>query len=223
MGLINKDRLRAVLFDMDSVLFDSMPNHAYAWSRAMGRFGLAMTVEEAYMHEGRTGEGTIDILARRYWGRPSTENERQFIYQAKSELFATCPEARPMPGAAELLAKVKAEGLDIVLVTGSAQTSLLERLDKSFPGMFRSDMMVTGTDVRQGKPYPEPYLMGLQKAGITAAEAVVVENAPLGVQAAHAAGIFTIAVNTGPLSDKVLKDSGADIVLPGMEALAHAW
>lgn len=208
---------------MDGVLFDSMPNHAYSWSHAMGQFGLAMTVEEAYMHEGRTGGGTIDILAQRYWGRHATEEERQHIYRAKSDLFATCPEAEPMPGAWRLLQKVKAEGLDIVLVTGSAQASLLERLDKHFPGMFRSGKMVTGTDVRLGKPYPEPYLMGLQKAGVTAGEAVVVENAPLGVQAAHAAGIFTIAVNTGPLRDDVLKDSGADIVLPSMEALAHAW
>ena len=80
--------------------------------------------------------------------------------------------------------------------------------------------MVTGFDVKHGKPHPEPYLMGLQKAGIQASEAVVVENAPLGVEAAHAAGIFTIAVNTGPLPDDILRQSGADVVLPDMKAAA---
>ena len=65
----------AVLFDMDGVLFDSMPNHAYAWSHAMTQFGLEMTAYEAYLHEGRTGNGTIDILTQRYWGRDATEEE----------------------------------------------------------------------------------------------------------------------------------------------------
>jgi beta-phosphoglucomutase-like phosphatase (HAD superfamily) len=80
--------------------------------------------------------------------------------------------------------------------------------------------MVTGFDVKLGKPYPEPYLKGLQKAGIKPEEGIVVENAPLGVEAAHAAGIFTIAANTGPLDDAILKNAGADIVLPGMMDVA---
>ena len=70
-------RLKAVLFDMDGVLFDSMPNHAYSWSHAMTQFGLHITPEEAYMHEGRTGGGTIDLLAQRDWGRRATEEEKQ--------------------------------------------------------------------------------------------------------------------------------------------------
>ena len=125
-----------------------------------------------------------------------------------------------MPGARDLLGMVKRAGKQIVLVTGSAQVSLLEHLEHHCPGCFRRELMVTGFDVKHGKPHPEPYLMGLQKAGIQASEAVVVENAPLGVEAAHAAGIFTIAVNTGPLPDDILRQSGADVVLPDMKAAA---
>lgn len=213
--------LKAVLFDMDGVLFDSMPNHAYAWSHAMTRYGLRMTPEEVYMNEGRTGSSTINLLAQRFWGRDATGEEKQQIYEAKSRVFNTLPEAKPMPGALETLQAVKAKGLQIVLVTGSAQTSLLERLERHYPGFFRQDLMVTGFDVKLGKPYPEPYLKGLQKAGIRPEEGIVVENAPLGVQAGHAAGIFTIAANTGPLKDEVLKNAGADIVLPGMIDVAQ--
>ncbi len=83
--------------------------------------------------------------------------------------------------------------------------------------------MVTAFDVKLGKPHPEPYLMGLKKAGVEAHEAIVVENAPMGVQAGVAAGIFTIAVNTGPLNDSVLLDAGADLLYPGMTALAEDW
>ena len=83
--------------------------------------------------------------------------------------------------------------------------------------------MVTAFDVQRGKPDPEPYLMGLQKGGLRAEECVVVENAPLGVRAAKAAGIFTIAVNTGPLPDEALINEGADLLLPSMQTLCDVW
>ncbi len=205
---------------MDGVLFDSMPNHSYAWSHAMTQFGLEMTAYEAYLHEGRTGSGTINVLAQRYWGRDATPEEVERIYAAKSKLFSTLPEPKPMPGALEALTAARELGCKIVLVTGSAQASLLEHLEQYYPGFFRQELMVTGFDVKRGKPDPEPYLMGLQKAGIRAGEAIVVENAPLGVESAHGAGIFTIAANTGPLEDSLLRDAGADIVVPGMMEVA---
>lgn len=214
--------IKAVLFDMDGVLYDSMPNHAKAWSTAVTEFGLSMSPHEAYLHEGRTGHGTINILAQRHWGRNATTEEMERIYAAKSALFNTCPEPQPMPGAAQLLQSIRSLGLTIVLVTGSAQHSLLTRLAHDFPGIFSAERMVTAFDVKHGKPHPEPYLMGLEKAGVSASEAVVIENAPLGVEAAHAAGIYTIAVNTGPLSPKVLLDVGADIVLPREGGFAQA-
>lgn len=205
---------------MDGVLFDSMPNHSYAWSHAMTQFGLEMTAYEAYLHEGRTGSGTINVLAQRYWGRDATPEEVERIYAAKSKLFSTLPEPKPMPGALEALTAARELGCKIVLVTGSAQASLLEHLELYYPGFFRQELMVTGFDVKHGKPHPEPYLMGLQKAAVKAEEAIVVENAPLGVESAHKAGIFTIAANTGPLEDHLLKDAGADIVVPSMQDVA---
>lgn len=216
-------RLKAVLFDMDGVLFDSMPNHAYAWSHAMTDFGLKMEPEEVYMNEGRTGKGTINILSNRYWGRDATDEEVEQIYEAKSALFNSLPETQPMPGAMDLLEKIRAQGLMRVIVTGSATHALLDRVNAAFPDIFSPELMVTAFDVRHGKPNPEPYLMGLKKAGIQASEAIVVENAPLGIQAARAAGIFTIAVNTGPLPDSVLREAGANLVMPSMQYLADHW
>ena len=186
----------------------------------MTEYGLQMTPEEVYMNEGRTGSATINMLAQRFWGRDATEKEKLLIYEAKSKIFNTCPEPKPMPGAMETLMAVKEKGLKIVLVTGSAQISLLEKLEQSFPSFFNQELMVTGFDVKQGKPFPEPYQKGLQKAGIKPEEGIVVENAPLGVEAAHAAGIFTIAANTGPLEDSILKKAGADIILPSMMDVA---
>ncbi len=216
-------KLKAVLFDMDGVLFNSMPYHAEAWHQVMKAHGFTLSREEAYMHEGRTGAATINIVFRRELGREATPEEIKSIYQEKSDLFSSYTQAEPMPGAKELLQKVKGEGLIPVLVTGSGQLSLIEKLERHFPGIFKKELMVTAFDVKRGKPDPEPYLMGLKKSGVKADEAVVVENAPLGVEAGRRAGIFTIAVNTGPLNDSVLLDAGANLLFPSMQALCDAW
>ena len=218
-----KKKLKAVLFDMDGVLFDSMPYHSEAWHKVMKSHGLTLSREEAYMHEGRTGASTINIVFQRELGREATQEEIESIYQEKSVLFNPYPEAKPMPAAWELLQKVKKDGLIPMVVTGSGQLSLLERLEHHYPGMFHKELMVTAFDVKYGKPNPEPYLMALKKGGIKADEAVVVENAPLGVEAGHNAGIFTIAVNTGPLNGQVLLDAGADLLFPSMQALNDTW
>lgn len=214
---------KAVLFDMDGVLFDSMPNHANSWAKVCSEFGLAMTAGEAYMHEGRTGAATINILTRRYWNRDATAEEIEKIYAEKCRLFNACPEAPKMPGAHEVLQKVKEAGLTIVVVTGSGQLSLLDRLEQNYPGFFSPELIVSSKDVKHGKPDPEPYLTGLQKAGVRPEEAVVVENAPLGVRAGVAAGIFTVAVNTGPLPEHALLDEGANLLFPSMQALADSF
>ena len=99
---------------------------------------------------------------------------------------------------------------------------LLDRLEHNYPGYFSPDLIVSSKDVKHGKPNPEPYLMGLAKVGIKPNEAIVVENAPLGVRAAVAAQIFTIAVNTGPLPESALLNEGANMLFPSMQALADS-
>lgn len=212
--------LKAVLFDMDGVLFDSMPYHAVAWHETMAKYGLDLSEQEAYMHEGRTGGGTINLVSKRERGFEATAEEIEEIYREKSRRFNEFPPAPAMPGAWETIQAFKQAGLVTMVVTGSGQLSLLDRLNAHFPGAFRRELMVTAFDVKHGKPNPEPYLMALSKGGLQPNEAIVVENAPLGVRAAVAAGIFTVAVNTGPLPDSVLLDEGADLLFPSMQALS---
>ncbi len=217
---LDTHKLKAVLFDMDGVLFDSMPNHVTAWQQSLSQNGLHITPEQVYMNEGQTGFGTIAALIREQLGREATDQECDRIYQAKCDVFNTCPEAPPMPGALQLLNATRDAGLRTIIVTGSGQLSLLQRLAHTFPGIFTREQMVTALDVRHGKPRPEPYIIGLRKANANPDEAIVIENAPLGIQAARAANIFTVAVNTGPLPDALLLQAGANIVLPSLQALA---
>lgn len=231
----DKMNLRAAMFDMDGVLFDSMKNHAYSWHHTMAHFGLDLPEWEAYMHEGRTGAGTINIVSMRQRGYEATKEEIDEIYKYKSELFNTRPQAERMPGAYELLCKVKESGITPMVVTGSGQKTLLERLNNNFPDIFRKELMVTAFDVTFGKPNPEPYLMGMEKfytfsnrecedkTKVTPNNFIVVENAPLGVQAGVAAGVFTIAVNTGPIPDSALLDQGANLLFHSMQDLCDNW
>jgi HAD superfamily hydrolase (TIGR01509 family) len=215
--------LKAVLFDMDGVLFDSMPIHAKSWTKTLQEMGVNFSEEEAYLHEGRTGSGTINIVFQREFGRDATKEEIDKIYLRKSSLFDSSAEAPVMPGSLELLDRIKKDHLQRILVTGSGQKKLLTKLNNIFPGHFTYAKMVTAYDVKIGKPNPEPYLQGLKKAGVKACQAIVVENAPLGIMAAKAAGIFTIAVNTGKLANRYLLDAGADILFDGMPELLMAW
>ena len=217
---------KAVLFDMDGVIYDSMPNHSVSWHDAMKDFNLDMPYEGAYQYEGMRGVETIKKLARTQWHRELTDEEAQKMYAHKAELFANHCQLTPatiMPGIKSLMQQIKDDGLKICVVTGSAQHALLDKLLIDFEGLLREELIVTAFDVTHGKPNPEPYLIGMKKCHVEPWETIVVENAPLGVQAAVAARCMTIAVNTGPLPDKQLADKGANLIFPTMQALSDDW
>lgn len=213
--------LKAALIDMDGVLYDSMPFHASSWHRLFTDLGVTNSnPEEYYLYEGMKGSDTIGLILKRELGVDTTEEQRKEIYARKSDLFHRCGSAPMMGGAADMLKALKEKGLVTVLVTGSAQKSLLENIQRDYPGYFPVERMVTAFDVCNGKPHPEPYLRGLEKAGVEASQAIVIENAPLGVRAGKAAGCFTIAVTTGPIPREVFEKEGADLIFPDMKSFA---
>ena len=215
---------KVVLFDMDGVLYDSMPNHAIAWVRAMESFGVKFTADDAYITEGARGVDTVRKYLKEQTGKVITEEEALRMYNVKAERFAELPTARIMSGALQLMEKIQKDGLKIGVVTGSAQRPLISRILNDFSSFVTEDHIVTAFDVKHGKPDPEPYLTGMQKCGgYNPSETIVVENAPLGVKAGHASGAYTIAVNTGPLPDRALVSQGSDRLFPSMQALADSW
>lgn len=215
---------KAVLFDMDGVLYNSMPNHAVAWQRSMSEFGINMTAHDAYATEGARGIDTIRMMVQQQQGRDISEEEAQRMYDRKTAIFHEMPEAPIFDGVKPLMQAITESGMTVGIVTGSGQRPLIKRLIDDFGEFLDEDHIVTAYDVKHGKPAPDPYLMGLQKAGnLKPCEGIVVENAPLGVRAGAAAQCFTIAVNSGPLPDKVLWQAGADILFGKMTELYDAW
>lgn len=208
--------IKAALFDMDGVLYDSMGNHASAWQSSMAEFGLNMTREDAYACEGMRGVETIRKIMLRERGEDITDEAAMEIYHVKSEHYSRFGTAGLIPGIRELQRMLLDNGIKIGVVTGSGQYSLLNRLLTDFADIVSPDIIVTAHDVQQGKPAPDPYLQGMKKAGTQPTETIVVENAPLGIRSAVAAGCFTIAVNTGPLPDSLLLDEGASLLFHDM-------
>lgn len=212
---------KAVLFDMDGVLYHSMPHHAVAWQKSMAEFGLSMTALDAYITEGQRGIDTIRAMALAQQHRQLSENEAQSMYDEKTRLFHLMGEASVMEGIPEVLEAIHRKGLQMGVVTGSGQRPLIRRLTRDFAPYLTEEHIVTAYDVTRGKPHPEPYQKGIERmGGLMPWQAIVVENAPLGVAAGVAAQIFTIAVNTGPLPDKALTDKGANLLFHNMKQLA---
>ena len=156
---------RAALFDMDGILYDSMPNHAIAWHNAMRQYGISMSCEEAYTYEGMRGVETIRLIVKRQLGKDITEEEAAKMYSLKAEYYAVCQRAELIPGVHQLQEDMKDYGLHIGVVTGSAQPTLINRILEDFSGLVSPDIIVTALNIEHGKPAPDPYIKGMEKAG----------------------------------------------------------
>lgn len=213
--------VNTALIDMDGTLYDSMPWHARAWHRMVSELGIESTVDEFFAYEGMTGKATVNLLFRRAFGRDATDAEVEELYAIKSRYFVENNRTTVMPGARDMVDTFRSNGVTPILVTGSGQAFLLERLEKDFDGAFGKEMRITSRDVKKGKPDPEPYLKGLEKRGVDPWQAIVVENTPLGIQSGVGAGIFTVGVKTGPIDKAIFAAAGADLVFDSMPRFAE--
>lgn len=210
---------KAVFFDQDGILYNSMPYHAESWAYAMTKHGLPYTPEECYRNEGRTSTGVIQEYYLRIFGKEASPEIIQAIYADKTEHFNEMTGGFPgtIPGVSDVLHFLYDHGVQCWVVTGSGQHNLIDALNETFDHVFTG--IISSFDVQYGKPNPEPYLKAWTRSGFKKEECMVVENAPLGVRAAKAAELFTCAVNTGPLPDSDLAAEGADRIFPDMYAL----
>ncbi len=206
---------------MDGVLYDSMPTHEFSWQHTFEAEGIDFRPEDAYLNEGRTGRGTINLVFNRTMQRNATDEEVDRIYTRKTHLVKQCPPAPLMPRMVELINWLRSQSIETYVVTGSKQPSLIEKLEHDFG--FDAQHVVSGADVKKGKPDADPYLIALNRSGFGRENCVVVENAPLGIRSAKAAGIFTVAVNTGKLTNEQLTAEGCDRLFPSTTAMVEEW
>ena len=207
--------MKAIIFDMDGVLVDSMPYHAEAWIQAFATAGIEVEKREIYELEGSNHMQTVDIIFRRS-GRIPTNKDTEELSKKKIDIFNKIEHVRPFDGIKELLDEL-APKYSLAVVSGSNHNTVHELMDTFFPGAFK--VIIDGDDVKKSKPDPEPYLMAVEKLYVQKEECIVIENAPLGIRSAKSAGLRCIAV-VAYLGRESLEE--ADIIVESHRELSGA-
>jgi sugar-phosphatase len=185
---------------MDGVLIDSTPAVARVWTRWAIRRGLNPD-KVVQMAHGRPSRTTIrELLPDANIDLEDREVERQELADLDGVVL--------LPGARELLDSLPPDRWTIA----TSCTRALAEVRLQAAGLPIPKNMITSTDVKIGKPDPEPYLKAAAKLGFAASDCVVVEDAPAGVRAGKAAGARVIALLT-TMSRRDLEDAGADWIL----------
>jgi len=205
--------IKAVLFDFDGVLVDSTPYHVESWKRVLQPYGLEIDPRDIYLREGSKAVEIANYLLAK-GGILLSQEELERLIERKRKIYRRITRAKPQRGAEELIKRLKERGLKVGLVTGSIMKNVQRVLDSKLIRDF--DVIITGEEVERAKPDPEPYLKAAQKLGLSPSECLVVENAPLGIEAAKRAGMTCIAI-TSTLNKEDLE--GADEILEDLSQI----
>ncbi|MDG6244079.1 MAG: HAD family phosphatase [Methanolobus sp.] len=198
--------LKALIFDMDGVLVDSMSYHAQAVENIFKQIGVEMDRQDIFEREGERTADIITYLLEK-GARDISVYDIQDIVERYIAEFNRIVKLKVFDGMQECLTELK-ERFDLAVVSGSDRPIVHDILNSKYPGIF--DNIVSADDVKKGKPSPEPYLKAVEMLGIKKEEGIVIENAPMGVEAAKKAGLCCVAVPTYLDSGKF---NQADIVI----------
>lgn len=194
---------RAIILDMDGVITNTMPDHFRSWKVILDKIGVPVTHYDVYCREGQPGIHSVRELTTQY-GKPLDDRQAHKILKEKEVYFKRIARLRFIAGARTFLKQLHKNNFRLALVTGTSRHEMCRILPSSLRRLFT--VTVTGSDVRHGKPHPEPYLLSLKKLGLKPGDAVVIENAPFGIQSAKRAGLRCLALETS-LPRKYLKEA----------------
>jgi len=176
---------------MDGVLVDGEPLHFRAVNTLLGEEGLSISLERYKPYMG-TKTGWSDMIRDHGLSRPREHYSgryREIILAAYRE------QAEALPGAVRAVTAAREAGLRIAVASSSIQPWVEACLDRiGLAGAF--DTIVTGSDVREGKPDPEIYLLAASRLAIEPVRCLAIEDAPAGIESAHRAGMTCWAVRT---------------------------
>jgi beta-phosphoglucomutase len=182
-------KYEAILFDFDGVLGKTMEDNYKAWAHSMEPYGIKVEREEYFLMEGAPPKKVAEtFLKTNHLGLESIDNivlskEKHYLENRSFSLY---------DGAEELIKSLKVKGVRLGLVTGASSQRLTGTGINAFLNQFNA--LITGEQVSNGKPNPEPYLLCAQKLSATPSECLVVENAPMGIESAKKAGMFCVAI-----------------------------
>jgi HAD superfamily hydrolase (TIGR01549 family) len=212
--------VRALIFDLDGTLVDTVYAHVFAWQRALAEVGMPIEGWRIHRRIGMSG-GLFTRAVARELGRPLTPNETEAIQARHGELYRELlPERRPLTGAVELLAEMREEGI----AHGIATSGRRPEIDASLEALGIGDetVVVERGLVLRAKPEPDLFLMCAERLGVPADECYVVGDAVWDLLAARRAHMLSIGLLSGGYGEDELARAGAFRVYRDPDELRHA-
>lgn len=212
---------KAVLFDVDGTLIDTVDLHAQAWVEALRHFNVETTFEDMRLQIGKGGDQLLQGLLPP--GR--IEDEADKIQSFRSELFKRnyLPQARAFPGVRELFEQIRSRGQRIVLAS-SGKAEEVEAYKEIAGIADLIDDATSSDDAERSKPFPDIFRAAFDKLGlVSATEAMVVGDTPYDAEAARQAGLASVGVLCGGFAEDALRASGCVAVYRDPQHLAEAY
>ena len=203
--------LKAIIFDVDGILVDSMYFQADAWVKAFNEVEINISRRDIYELEGSNDSRLIKVIFEKAGREPEPWQFEQ-LPEMKREVLEF-DQIKPYKGIPDCLKELKPH-FKLAMVSGSNRNTVEKIVNNFFSGCF--DVIITGSDQERGKPDPDPFLKALEKLDLTKNECIVVENSPLGITAARRAGLYCVAVASMLEPEKI---QHADLVLKDHPAL----
>jgi HAD superfamily hydrolase (TIGR01509 family) len=207
---------RAVLFDVDGTLVDSIGGYRLAAESALKPYGW-LVPDDAVGRTLNFGENFWDLVLP-----PERRGDPDLVARLRGDMMSSWhalleQSVRLCPGTGDVLTRLKAAGVRLGVCTASRGESFPPLEEAGLLGMF--DEIVTARDVRQRKPHPEGILLCLARMGISPEQAIYVGDTVADIHAGRAAGLFTVGVLTGAGSSSLLSAAGAHRLIPDLLAL----
>ncbi len=208
---VPRSRLLAI-FDHDGVLVDTLALHQEAWMDLGGRAGLGITPE--FIHE--TFGMTNPSILRRLLGESLSDSEISRFSDLKEDCYRNLARGRIrlMDGVRDTLDALSSAGVLLAIGSSGVRPNLEMTVQEcGLEGRFAA---ITGLeDITRGKPDPQVFRLAAERSGIGAANTVVFEDAPVGIRAAKAAGMYAVGLTTSHRAE-ALYEAGADEVAEGL-------
>ena len=206
--------IHAVLFDLDGTLIDTLELHIKAFKWIIEKNGGRVSTDQLEPLLGMTPQ---DIIGK-FLPHLSDKERWDLAIEKEEHLFELTDKINSYPGVVPFLKSLKKWGIKRVVIS-STHRSLVNRLLNAAELTPFFDEMVSGDDVTRGKPYPEPFLKGLEKSGVSHKEAIAIGDSTHDIASAVAAGLNAIGVITGKTSAESLIREGAKCIIESFHAL----
>jgi HAD superfamily hydrolase (TIGR01509 family) len=216
----------ACLFDLDGLLLDTEPLHAEAWQQAASRFGRPLTPQELLALRGRRRLDCAEQVL--HWINASglsTPSQDDLLAVRQPIAEALLIHAKPMPGAAELVSRLRARGIPMALATSSSQAAVALKTGPH-PWLELIEARVHGDDpdLLAGKPAPDVFLLAAQRLGVNCSECWAFEDSPAGAQAALAAGcrVYVLPPQLLHTGDAAAETAELAVLYPGINRFLNS-